>query len=136
MEARQKWKALPRVGRSIMQSLGAEGVARREAERAAVGAPLPAFQPGDVMEVALRASDGKGGGLSLKRRFRGLCVARRNRGLDSSFTLRNMLRGVGVERTFKLHSPQLEGVTVVRRKRVRRAKLYYLRDKPPRHSRV
>ena len=136
MAERKKWKALPRAGRAIMEALGAEGVATREAERVAAGAPLPRFQPGDVLEVALRASDGKGGGLKLRRRFRGLCIARRNRGFDSSFTLRNVIRGVGVERTFKIHSPQVEAIKFIRRKRVRRAKLYYLRDKPPRQSRV
>ena len=68
--------------------------------------------------------------------FEGVVIGRRNRGLNSAFTLRKMSHGVGVERTFQLHSPLIESITVKRRGDVRQAKLYYLRDRSGRSARI
>ena len=87
---------------------------------------VPSFRPGDTLEVKVWVVEGS------KRRlqaFEGVVIAIRNRGLHSAFTLRKVSNGVGVEKTWPLHSPNVEKVEIVRKGKVRRAKLYYLRDR-------
>jgi large subunit ribosomal protein L19 len=85
---------------------------------------LPAFDPGDTLRVNVRVREGDKERLQA---FEGVCIARKNGGISETFTVRKVSSGIGVERVFPLHSPSVESITVVRRGRVRRAKLYYLR---------
>jgi len=93
---------------------------------------IPEFREGDTVRVNVRVVDYKETKKGLERRerlqaFEGVVIARHNNGISSTFTVRKISNGVGVERVFPLHSPMLESISVVRRGRVRRAKLYYLR---------
>jgi large subunit ribosomal protein L19 len=85
---------------------------------------LPAFDPGDTLRVNVRVREGDKERIQA---FEGVCIARKNGGISETFTVRKVSSGIGVERVFPLHSPSVESITVVRRGRVRRAKLYYLR---------
>ncbi|MCR4420732.1 MAG: 50S ribosomal protein L19 [Clostridia bacterium] len=87
---------------------------------------LPDFGPGDTVRVYVKVSEG---GRERTQMFEGVVLSRRGKGANETFTVRRMSYGVGVERTFPLHSPRLEKIEVVRQGRVRRAKLYYLREK-------
>jgi len=94
---------------------------------------IPAFREGDTVRVNVRVVDVKEGKKGVERRerlqaYEGIVIARHNKGISSSFTVRKISSNVGVERIFPLHSPMLESISVVRHGRVRRAKLYYLRD--------
>lgn len=95
---------------------------------------MPEFREGDTVRINVRVvdfKDLKGGKVDRRERlqaYEGLVIARHNNGISSSFTVRKISNGVGVERVFPLHSPILESVKVLRRGRVRRAKLYYLRQ--------
>ncbi|RMH62527.1 MAG: 50S ribosomal protein L19 [Zetaproteobacteria bacterium] len=93
---------------------------------------IPEFREGDTVRVNVRVVDYKETKKGLERRerlqaFEGIVIARHNNGISSTFTVRKISNGVGVERVFPLHSPMLESISVVRHGRVRRAKLYYLR---------
>ncbi len=94
---------------------------------------LPQFRAGDTVEVMVRVKEGQRERLQL---FRGVVIAKRNRGLNSAFTVRKVSYGVGVERVFQSHSPTLASLKVLRRGRVRRGKLYYLRELSGRASRI
>lgn len=85
---------------------------------------LPHFDPGDTVRVNVRVREGEKQRLQA---FEGVCIARKGGGISETFTVRKVSGGIGVERVFPLHSPSVESVTVLRRGRVRRAKLYYLR---------
>ena len=85
---------------------------------------LPTFDPGDTLRVNVRVREGDKERIQA---FEGVCIARKNGGISETFTVRKVSSGIGVERIFPLHSPSVESITVVRRGRVRRAKLYYLR---------
>jgi large subunit ribosomal protein L19 len=85
---------------------------------------IPAFNSGDTVKVMVRVREGDKERLQA---FEGLCIAKRGGGISESFTVRKVSAGVGVERIFPLHSPTIASLEVVRRGRVRRAKLYYLR---------
>ena len=85
---------------------------------------IPAFEPGDTLRVMVRVREGDKERLQA---FEGICVAKRGGGISENFTVRKISAGVGVERIFPLHSPTIASIDVVRRGRVRRAKLYYLR---------
>jgi large subunit ribosomal protein L19 len=85
---------------------------------------LPAFDPGDTIKVMVRVREGDKERLQA---FEGLCIAKRGGGISESFTVRKVSAGVGVERIFPLHAPTVASIEVVRKGRVRRAKLYYLR---------
>ena len=85
---------------------------------------LPAFDPGDTLRVNVRVREGDKERLQA---FEGICIARKGGGISETFTVRKVSSGIGVERVFPVHSPTVESITVVRRGRVRRAKLYYLR---------
>jgi len=85
---------------------------------------LPDFAPGDTLRVNVRVREGDKERLQA---FEGVCIARKGGGISETFTVRKVSSGIGVERIFPMHSPSLESIKVVRRGRVRRAKLYYLR---------
>lgn len=93
----------------------------------------PSFAPGDTVVVKVRVQEGDKERLQA---FEGVVIAKRNRGLNSSFTVRKISSGVGVERAFQLHSPIIGGIEVKRRGDVRRAKLYYLRDRSGKSARI
>ncbi len=86
---------------------------------------VPPFRPGDTVRVSVRVKEGDKERLQA---FEGVCISRRGSGVSESFTVRKISNGVGVERIFPVHSPMLAEISVVRRGRVRRAKLYYLRN--------
>jgi len=94
---------------------------------------VPEFSPGDTVVVQVRIKEGDRERLQA---FEGVVIGKRNRGLNSAFTVRKMSHGVGVERTFQTHSHQLESISVKRRGDVRQAKLYYLRDLTGRAARI
>ena len=94
---------------------------------------LPAFRAGDTLRVNVRVKEGE---KERVQAFEGICIARRGSGVSASFTVRKISNGVGVERIFPLHSPMLADITVVRRGRVRRAKLYYLRGRTGKAARI
>ncbi|HEX5340800.1 MAG TPA: 50S ribosomal protein L19 [Gammaproteobacteria bacterium] len=94
---------------------------------------IPAFVPGDTVVVQVKVKDGERERLQA---FEGLVIAKSNRGLNSSFTVRKVSHGEGVERTFQSHSPAIGGIEIKRRGDVRRAKLYYLRDLSGKAARI
>jgi large subunit ribosomal protein L19 len=94
---------------------------------------LPEFGPGDTVRVDVKVIEGTRERIQA---FEGVCIARKNDGVNSSFTIRKISYGEGVERVFPNHAPQVAGVTVMRRGRVRRAKLYYLRGRTGKAARI
>ena len=94
---------------------------------------IPDFAPGDTVEVQVKVKEGNRERLQA---FEGVVIAKRNRGLNSSFTVRKISHGEGVERAFQTHSPVVHKIKVVRRGDVRRAKLYYLRDRQGKSARI
>jgi large subunit ribosomal protein L19 len=94
---------------------------------------FPDFAPGDTVVVQVKVKEGNRERLQA---FEGVVIARRNRGLNSSFTVRKISHGEGVERVFQTHSPQIAGIAVKRKGDVRRAKLYYLRDRTGKAARI
>ena len=94
---------------------------------------LPDFAPGDTIVVQVKVKEGNRERLQA---YEGVVIAKRNRGLNSSFTVRKISHGEGVERVFQTYSPTVESVKVVRRGDVRRAKLYYLRDRTGKAARI
>lgn len=94
---------------------------------------IPDFNPGDQVRVQVRVKEGTRERLQA---YEGVVIAKKNRGLNSSFTVRKVANGEGVERVFQSHSPLIADVTVIRRGDVRRAKLYYLRDRSGKAARI
>jgi large subunit ribosomal protein L19 len=113
---------------NIVQQIEAEQVAKRTAERA-----VPEFGPGDTLRVSVRVVEGERTRLQA---FEGVCIARKNAGINSSFTVRKISYGEGVERVFPLYSPNVAEIKVMRRGDVRRAKLYYLRGRTGKAARI
>ncbi len=105
----------------------------REIEAEQLKKDLPEFSPGDTVVVQVRVKEGSRERLQA---FEGVVIAKRNRGLNSSFTVRKISHGVGVERVFQTHSPLVGDIQVKRRGDVRRAKLYYLRDRTGKAARI
>ena len=126
----KKRKTYEKRAGHMMETLERERITEMLNERE--GVKISPFRPGDVVQLTMEVPENR----RRTQRFTGICIARKNRGLGSSFTLRTMLGNVGVERMFPLYSPNIKELVVVERKRVRRAKLYYLRDRPARFSRV
>jgi large subunit ribosomal protein L19 len=91
------------------------------------------FSPGDTIKVGVRIVEGKKERIQY---FEGVCIARKNRDINSSFTVRKISFGEGVERTFALYSPVVDSIKVIRSGKVRRAKLYYLRDRTGKSARI
>ena len=106
-----------------------------EAEQiAALGKDIPDFKPGDTVRVGYKVTEGT---RSRVQAFEGVCISRRGgSGIAASFTVRKISFGEGVERMFPLYSTNIDSITVVRRGRVRRAKLYYLRDRRGKSARI
>lgn len=94
---------------------------------------VPAFAPGDTVVVQVKVKEGD---KSRLQAYEGVVIAKRNRGLHSAFTVRKISNGEGVERVFQTHSPLVDSITVKRRGAVRRAKLYYLRDRSGKSARI
>lgn len=94
---------------------------------------IPTFAPGDTLVVNVKVKEGNRERLQA---FEGICIAVRNRGLNSAFTVRKISHGTGVERVFQTHSPLIDSITVKRKGDVRRAKLYYLRGREGKSARI
>ncbi|MCW8871559.1 MAG: 50S ribosomal protein L19 [Xanthomonadales bacterium] len=94
---------------------------------------IPEFAPGDTIVVNVKVKEGN---RERVQAFEGVCIAVRNRGLNSAFTVRKISHGTGVERVFQTHSPLIDSITVKRRGDVRRAKLYYLRGREGKSARI
>jgi large subunit ribosomal protein L19 len=119
-----RWYLEPKM--SLIQQLEKEEIAR-------LGKDIPDFAPGDTVVVSVNVVEG-----SRKRAqaYEGVVISRRNRGLNSSFIVRKISSGEGVERTFQLYSPLIASIEVKRRGDVRRAKLYYLRERSGKSARI
>ncbi len=104
-----------------------------ELENQQLKSDLPEFAPGDTVVVQVRVREGARERLQA---FEGVVIGKRNRGLNSAFTVRKISHGVGVERTFQTHSPLIASISVKRRGDVRKAKLYYLRERRGRAARI
>jgi len=102
-------------------------------ENAQLKTDIPDFKSGDTVTVQVRVREGERERLQA---YEGVVIAKRNRGLNSAFTVRKISHGVGVERTFQTHSRQIDSITVKRRGDVRQAKLYYLRELSGRAARI
>jgi large subunit ribosomal protein L19 len=113
---------------NVLQQFEAEQVRRLAAAR-----PVPPFQPGDTVRVSLRVVEGDRERIQA---FEGVCIARKNAGVNSSFTVRKISYGEGVERVFPLYSPRIGSIELLRRGDVRRAKLYYLRERRGKSARI
>lgn len=111
---------------NLIQTLEQEEIARLNKQ-------IPAFAPGDTVIVSVNVVEGTRRRLQA---YEGVVIARRNRGLNSSFIVRKISNGEGVERTFPLYSPRIEKIEVKRRGDVRRAKLYYLRQRSGKSARI
>jgi large subunit ribosomal protein L19 len=130
---------------NLMQSLEQEAVKKLAAKRA-----IPDFAPGDTLRVTIIVEEDKAADKAEKaekgdkdakphrrtQAFEGVCIARKNAGINSSFTLRKISYGEGVERIFPLYSPRIVSIEVVRKGSVRRAKLYYLRGRTGKKARI
>ncbi|WP_333796914.1 50S ribosomal protein L19 [Rheinheimera sp.] len=105
----------------------------KELENEQLKTNVPAFGPGDTVVVQVKVKEGDKTRLQA---YEGVVIAKRNRGLHSSFTVRKISNGEGVERVFQTHSPMIDSITLKRRGAVRRAKLYYLRDRSGKSARI
>ena len=110
-----------------------EQLRKEEADRLLVGKKIPEFRPGDTVRVNVRIKEGD---RERVQAYEGVCIARAGQGVDESFTVRKISFGEGVERVFPLLSPMIESIEVKRRGVVRRAKLYYLRDRRGKSARI
>ena len=110
-----------------------EQIEAREVESLMEGREIPDFSPGDTLRVGVRVVEGEKTRVQV---FEGVCIGRKGGGLNASFTVRKISGGEGVERVFPLYAPVIDSITVVRRGRVRRAKLYYLRGRTGKAARI
>jgi len=113
---------------NIIEQLNQEQVEKLSTDR-----EIPVFAPGDTVRIHLKVLEGTRERIQM---FEGVCIARKNRGLNSSFTVRKISHGEGVERVFPLHSPRISKIEVAKRGAVRRAKLYYLRGRRGKSARI
>ena len=113
---------------NLLQQIEQEQVDKLAGERA-----VPDFRPGDTVKVSVKVVEGD---RERVQAFEGVCIARKNAGINSNFTLRKISYGEGVERVFPLYSPRLTAIEVIRHGDVRRAKLYYLRDRRGKSARI
>ena len=95
--------------------------------------PIPDFQPGDTVQVNVKVVEGE---RSRVQAYEGVCIARNGGGINESFVVRKISYGEGVERVFPVYSPMIDSIKVIRRGKVRRAKLYYLRDRRGKSARI
>ena len=110
-----------------------EELEKAEAARISAGKKIPPFQPGDTVRVNVRIKEGE---RERVQAYEGVCIARSGHGLQESFTVRKISFGEGVERVFPVLSPMIESIEIKRRGAVRRAKLYYLRDRRGKSARI
>ncbi len=109
-------------------------IAQLEAEQIAkLGKRIPDFVPGDTVQVNVKVVEGE---RSRVQAYEGVCIARSGAGINESFTVRKISYGEGVERVFPLHAPLIDSIRVIRKGKVRRAKLYYLRDRRGKSARI
>ena len=113
---------------NLLQTLDEE-----QRKKLAAARPVPRFDPGDTVRVSVKVVEGERERIQA---FEGVCIGRKNAGINSNFTLRKISYGEGVERIFPLYSPRITLIEVVRRGAVRRAKLYYLRGRTGRSARI
>ena len=113
---------------NILDKIGQKQMDAALAERA-----VPEFGPGDTLKISVKVVEGSRERIQA---FEGVCIARSNRGINSSFTVRKISYGEGVERVFPLYSPRIQNIEVMRRGAVRRAKLYYLRGRTGKAARI
>ncbi len=113
---------------NIIEQLNKEQVAKLTE-----GKEYPAFQPGDTLQVNVKVKEGE---RTRVQAYEGVCIGRSGGGLDEFFTVRKISYGEGVERVFPLYSPMIDSIKVVRKGKVRRAKLYYLRDRRGKSARI
>jgi large subunit ribosomal protein L19 len=113
---------------NLIQQIEAEQIEALTAKRA-----IPEFRPGDTLRVGVKVVEGD---RSRVQAYEGVCIARSNKGMGSSFTVRKISFGEGVERVFPLYSPNIDAIEVVRKGVVRRAKLYYLRGRTGKSARI
>ena len=113
---------------NLIQTIESENIAKLLAKRA-----IPDFRPGDTLKVGVKDVEGE---RTRVQNYEGVCIARANRGMGSSFTVRKISFGEGVERVFPLYSPNIDSIEVVRKGAVRRAKLYYLRGRRGKSARI
>ena len=106
---------------------------KEQADRLAATRPVPDFQPGDTLQVNVKVKEGE---RTRVQAYEGVCIARNGGGLNESFTVRKISYGEGVERVFPVYSPMIDSIKVVRKGKVRRAKLYYLRDRRGKSARI
>ena len=111
---------------NLIATLEAEQIER-------LGKTIPEFQPGDTLVVNVKVKEGE---RTRVQAYEGVCIARNGRGLNESFTVRKISYGEGVERVFPIYSPNIDSIKVSRRGKVRRAKLYYLRDRRGKSARI
>ncbi len=111
---------------NLLQQIAAEHVAE-------LGKDIPDFAAGDTIRVGVKVVEGT---RTRVQNYEGVCIGRKGGGIDASFTVRKISFGEGVERVFPLHSPSIDSITVVRRGKVRRAKLYYLRARRGKSARI
>lgn len=113
---------------NIIQQLEAE-----QAKKLAEARPIPEFRPGDTVIVNVKVKEGE---RSRVQAYQGVCIARNGAGISENFTVRKISYGEGVERVFPIYSPIIDSISVVRKGKVRRAKLYYLRDRRGKSARI
>lgn len=113
---------------NLIQQLEKEQVAKLSAKK-----EIPDFEPGDTLLVNVKVVEGE---RTRVQAYEGVCIARSGRGLNENFTVRKISYGEGVERVFPLHGPLIDSIKIVRRGKVRRAKLYYLRDRRGKSARI
>lgn len=127
--ARREARRKKRVSQmNILQQLEQEQIAKALGEKS-----IPEFSPGDTVRVNVKVVEGTRERIQA---YEGVCIARKNAGVNSSFTVRKISYGEGVERVFPLYSPRIDSIELVRRGDVRRAKLYYLRDRRGKSARI
>ncbi len=110
-----------------------EKLEQEQVTKLSAGREIPDFSPGDTLRVNVKITEGARERIQV---FEGVCIARKNRGLNSSFTVRKISYNEGVERIFPLYSPRIDSIELVRRGDVRRAKLYYLRGRRGKSARI
>ena len=104
-----------------------------QAQKLAALRPIPDFQPGDTIQVNVKVVEGE---RTRVQAYEGVCIARNGGGINESFVVRKISYGEGVERVFPVYSPMIDSIKVIRRGKVRRAKLYYLRDRRGKSARI
>ena len=113
---------------NILEHIGKKQIDASLAERS-----IPEFGPGDTLKISAKVVEGSRERIQA---FEGVCISRKNSGINSSFTVRKISYGEGVERVFPLYSPRIQSIEVIRRGAVRRAKLYYLRGRTGKAARI